>query len=84
MKDRKYGPGLKHLDFIQKQFEEMYANQYDFHTYCIRKWTMSEYVELIKYNDNLYQDKKYMEAAGSAIPHLFEYNIELHKPKKEP
>ena len=52
----------------------MEANQYDFHTYCIRKWTLREYVEFIEFNDNLYKDKKYVEAAAYAMAYLTEYS----------
>lgn len=48
----------------------MYANHYDFHTYCVRKWTLREYIELIHFNDNLYKDKKYIEAASHYISGL--------------
>ena len=64
---RKFAPGLRHLNFIEKQFQDMESNQYDFHTYCVRKWTLREYIEFIAFNDNLYHDKKYAEAAYLAI-----------------
>ena len=91
LKQRKFAPGLKHLQFIDKQFKDMEANQYDFHTYCIRKWTLKEYVEYIEFNDNIYKDKKYMEAAAYAMAYLTEYSHYLlsggdkeeEKPKKE-
>lgn len=74
LKQRKFAPGLKHLQFIDKQLRDMEANQYDFHTYCIRKWTLKEYVEYIEFNDNIYKDKKYMEAAAYAMAYLTEYS----------
>lgn len=49
------------------------ANEFDFHTYCLRKWSLREYTELIEFNDNIYDDKKYAEAAGIAIKYLKEY-----------
>jgi peptide alpha-N-acetyltransferase len=52
---------------VEKQFQDIEANQYDFHSYCIRKWTLKEYIEYINFNDNIYKDKKYVEAAGYAI-----------------
>lgn len=60
----------------------MEANQYDFHTYCVRKWTLREYIEYIDFNDNIYKDKKYVETASRAIMNLFEYE-EYLKNKKE-
>lgn len=59
LKMRKFEPGLRHLNFIQKQFIQMDSNQIDFHSYCLRKWTLREYIEYIAFNDNIYHDKKY-------------------------
>ena len=73
LKQRMFESGLKHLDFINKQFLDFQANELDFHTYCFRKWSLKEYVELIEFNDNIYDDKKYAEAAGLAIRYLKEY-----------
>lgn len=73
IKLRNFPAGLRHLHFIEKQFQDIEANQFDFHTYCIRKWTLKEYLEYIAFNDNIFKDKKYVEAAGYAIPNLIEY-----------
>lgn len=49
---------------------------------------MKEYLEYISFNDNIYKDKKYVEAAAYAIPNLIEYQHllveESQKPKEEP
>lgn len=82
MKD--YNAGLRHLNFIEKQFQDMEANQYDFHTYCVRKWTLKEYIEFIAFNDNIYCDKKYAEAAGFAMEYFPEYVHHLMMKEKEP
>lgn len=73
LKLKNFPAGLRHLNFVQKQFQDIEANQYDFHSYCIRKWTLKEYIEYINFNDNIYKDKKYVEAAGCAMEHLTEY-----------
>lgn len=83
LKMKDYDAGLRHLNFVDKQFIDMEANQYDFHTYCVRKWTLKEYVELIAFNDNLYCDKKYSEAAGVAMEYLPEYVHSLAVKEKE-
>jgi len=41
---KNYPAGLRHLNFIEKQFQDISSNQIDFHTYCIRKWTLKEYI----------------------------------------
>ena len=53
----------------------MLSNEFDFHGYCVRKWTLREYTELIEFNNNIYDDKMYMDAAGVAIKYLREYAI---------
>jgi len=70
LKQRQFEPGLRHLDFINKQFLDFQANELDFHIYCLRKWSLREYIELIEFNDNIYDDKKYAETAGLAIRYL--------------
>eukprot|EP00919_Chromeraceae_sp_WS-2016_P041802 GHVR01099529.1.p1 GENE.GHVR01099529.1~~GHVR01099529.1.p1 ORF type:complete len:275 (-),score=25.64 GHVR01099529.1:669-1493(-) len=80
LKQRNFEAGLRHLNFISKQFTDMLSNEYDFHSYCLRKSTYREYVELINFNDNIYQDKIYMEAAANVIKYLFEY---VHKLKAD-
>ena len=47
LKQRNFEAGLRHLDFINKQFLDFQSNEFDFHTYCIRRWTLREYVQLI-------------------------------------
>jgi peptide alpha-N-acetyltransferase len=76
LKQRNFEAGLRHLDFVAKHFLDFQGNEYDFHTYCLRRWTLREYTELIDFNDNIYDDKKYAEAAGWAIKYLKEY---VHK-----
>lgn len=82
LKQRQFQAGLKHLDFINKQFIDFQGNEFDFHTYCLRKWTLKEYVELIEFNDNIYDDKKYVEAASYAIKYLKEYVYYLQEEEK--
>lgn len=60
---------------ISKQFNDMQANEFDFHYYCFRKWTLREYTELVAFNDNIFADKKFMEAAYYAIKYLREYSV---------
>ena len=67
---RNFGAGLRHLKMIDKQFEDMYEDQYDFHGYSIRKWNLREYLELIRYMDDVRNDRKYIEAAGLMLHYL--------------
>ena len=81
------GPGLRHLNSIQTQFEDMYEDQYDFHSYSLFKWCLKEYTELIKYGDDIFNDRRYMQAASMAIKYLMEYAVSkdgLPAPKEYP
>lgn len=82
LKQRKFEAGLRHLDFISKQFIDFQGNEFDFHTYCIRRWTLREYTELIQFNDNIYDDKKYVEAAGYAIKYIKQYIHKIEEDQK--
>ena len=83
LKQRQFEPGLRHLDFINKQFLDFQANELDFHIYCLRKWSLREYIELIEFNDNIYDDKKYAETAGLAIRYLRQYPYYLEEVEKQ-
>jgi len=41
----KYGEALKKSHEIDKHFEEITEDQFDFHTYCMRKMTLCSYVK---------------------------------------
>jgi peptide alpha-N-acetyltransferase len=47
LKQRNIEAGLRHMNFVAKQFLDFLGNEFDFHTYCLRKWTLREYTELI-------------------------------------
>ena len=32
----------------------------DFHSFSLRKWNLKEYLELIKYMDDIHNDRKYI------------------------
>ena len=50
----------------------------------MRKWTLKEYIELIAFNDNIYNDKKYAEAAAYALQYFPEYVHHLAVKEKQP
>ena len=53
MRQRKYGRVLKKLLAVDKHF----ADQFNFHTYCIRKMTLRTYVKMLRLEDELYGHK---------------------------
>ncbi|KAM9677756.1 N-alpha-acetyltransferase 15, NatA auxiliary subunit isoform 3-T3 [Trichechus inunguis] len=59
---------------IYKHFIEITDDQFDFHTYCMRKITLRSYVDLLKLEDVLRQHPFYFKAARIAI----EIYLKLH------
>jgi len=50
-----------------QHFTEIIEDQFDFHTYCMRKMTLRSYVELLRLEDVLRAHKFYERAAHNAI-----------------
>ncbi|CAH7666136.1 NMDA receptor-regulated protein 1-domain-containing protein [Phakopsora pachyrhizi] len=84
-----WGIALKRLHQVVEIFRQWEEDQYDFHTYCIRKSTFQAYTDLIKYENSLYNQPIYYLAISKAIsiylilhdrnaskdPKITEYNI---------
>lgn len=61
--------------FILQHFSEIIEDQFDFHTYCMRKMTLRSYVGLLRLEDVLRGHPFYFKAARCAIEvylHLFD------------
>ncbi|XP_061581901.1 N-alpha-acetyltransferase 15, NatA auxiliary subunit a [Cololabis saira] len=63
----KFGDALKKCHEIERHFVEITDDQFDFHTYCMRKMTLRSYVDLLKLEDVLRQHPFYYKAARTAI-----------------
>uniref|UniRef100_A0A4W3KJG4 N-alpha-acetyltransferase 15, NatA auxiliary subunit a n=1 Tax=Callorhinchus milii TaxID=7868 RepID=A0A4W3KJG4_CALMI len=70
----KYGDSLKKCHEIERHFAEITDDQFDFHTYCMRKMTLRSYVDLLKLEDVLRCHPFYFKAAKVAI----EIYLKLH------
>ncbi|KAM6098625.1 N-alpha-acetyltransferase 16, NatA auxiliary subunit isoform 2-T2 [Theristicus caerulescens] len=70
----KYGDALKKCHEVERHFFEITDDQFDFHTYCMRKMTLRAYVDLLRLEDVLRKHAFYFEAARSAI----EIYLKLH------
>ncbi|KAH0624447.1 hypothetical protein JD844_031877 [Phrynosoma platyrhinos] len=70
----KYGDALKKCHEVERHFFEITDDQFDFHTYCMRKMTLRAYVDLLRLEDVLRQHAFYFKAARSAI----EIYLKLH------
>ena len=62
-----YGECLKKCSEIDRHFSEIIEDQFDFHTYCMRKMTLKAYVDLLRLENKLRSHKFYEKVAGVAI-----------------
>ena len=53
--------------WISQHFTEIIEDQFDFHTYCMRKMTLRNYVDLLRLEDELRSHRFYKKAAHCAI-----------------
>ncbi|RKP06374.1 NMDA receptor-regulated protein 1 [Thamnocephalis sphaerospora] len=67
IRQNKIGRALKRLHQIEKHFDDFTDDQFDFHTYCLRKTTLRSYIRLLKFEDTLYTHPTFVDAAESAI-----------------
>ncbi|KAI9140409.1 NMDA receptor-regulated protein 1-domain-containing protein [Paraphysoderma sedebokerense] len=61
------GRALKRLLNVEKFFFDMTDDQFDFHTYAIRKMTLRSYIEMLEMEDRLRAHPFYFEAAKTII-----------------
>ena len=62
-----FGRALKNFSSVEKHFNDIVEDQFDFHTYCIRKMTLRAYVRLLKLEDHLYGHNFFVRAACGVI-----------------
>jgi len=62
-----YGESLKKCSEIDRHFTEIIEDQFDFHTYCMRKMTLKAYVDLLRLENQLRSHKFYEKTASVAI-----------------
>ncbi|OWF46600.1 N-alpha-acetyltransferase 15, NatA auxiliary subunit-like [Mizuhopecten yessoensis] len=63
----KWGESLKKCHEIDRHFTEIIEDQFDFHTYCMRKMTLRAYIGLLRLEDVLRNHPFYYKAAKIAI-----------------
>ncbi|GAA6010456.1 hypothetical protein JCM10207_001313 [Rhodosporidiobolus poonsookiae] len=62
-----YGRALKRYHQILDIFQEIEEDQYDFHSYCMRKSTLKAYIELLRFEDRLRDHPRFVAAARGAV-----------------
>lgn len=63
----KYGEALKMCHQVEQHFVGIYEDQFDFHTYCLRKSTLCAYIRLLRLEDKIRDHEFYYKAAKMAI-----------------
>lgn len=82
----KWGDALKKCHEVDRHFAEIIEDQFDFHTYCMRKMTLRSYVGLLRLEDVLRAHPFYFKAAKCAIEvyiRLFDKPLESEKTVEE-
>ncbi|GIL62302.1 hypothetical protein Vafri_16585 [Volvox africanus] len=61
------GAALKKFTAVVQHFADIHEDQFDFHSYCVRKGTLRSYVSMLGMMDRLYGHVFYSKAAAGAI-----------------
>ncbi|KAG1367624.1 N-terminal acetyltransferase A complex auxiliary subunit NAA15 [Cocos nucifera] len=61
------GGALKKFLAVEKHYADMTEDQFDFHSYCLRKMTLRAYVSMLKFQDKLHSHEYFHKAAAGAI-----------------
>ncbi|KAI5639842.1 NMDA receptor-regulated protein 1 domain-containing protein [Phthorimaea operculella] len=64
---QQWGEALKKAHEVDRHFSEIMEDQFDFHSYCMRKMTLRSYVGLLRLEDVLRAHPFYLRAARVAI-----------------
>ncbi|XP_035680936.1 N-alpha-acetyltransferase 15, NatA auxiliary subunit-like isoform X3 [Branchiostoma floridae] len=62
-----YGEALKKCHEVERHFQEIVEDQFDFHTYCMRKMTLRAYISLLRLEDIIRKHPFYFKAAKLAL-----------------
>lgn len=58
---------LKKYVAVTRHFDDMHEDQFDFHSYCVRKATLRAYVGVLRMEDALYGHPAFARAAAAAV-----------------
>lgn len=64
---QQWGEALKKAHEVDRHFSEIMEDQFDFHSYCMRKMTLRSYVGLLRLEDVLRAHPFYVRCARDAI-----------------
>ncbi|XP_023514565.1 N-terminal acetyltransferase A complex auxiliary subunit NAA15-like [Cucurbita pepo subsp. pepo] len=61
------GRALKNYLAVEKHYADITEDQFDFHSYCLRKMTLRAYVDMLRFQDRLHSEPYFKKAAIGAI-----------------
>ncbi|CAM6129165.1 unnamed protein product [Calypogeia fissa] len=61
------GKALKNYLAVEKHYTDIVEDQFDFHTYCLRKMTLRAYIRMLRFQDQLHSHRFFRRAAAAAI-----------------
>ena len=61
------GRALKNFHLIHQHFTDMFEDQFDFHSYCLRKLTLRAYLSMLRWEDNIRGHRFFVRACTSII-----------------
>ncbi|KAI3766668.1 hypothetical protein L2E82_16737 [Cichorium intybus] len=61
------GRALKKFLAVEKHYADITEDQFDFHSYCLRKMTLRAYIEMLRFQDRLHAHTYFRKAAVGAI-----------------
>lgn len=67
LRQKKYGLALKRFFAVEKHFNDFIEDQFDFHSYCLRKMTLRAYIDMLRMCDGIYGHEFFVKAAHGAI-----------------
>ena len=73
VKQQRFDAGLRHYKFVEKHLTDMQDDQIDFQSYCLRKYTLRSFVELIAYANSLHLHQQFVVAAAGIVRGLIAY-----------
>lgn len=62
-----YAKALREFFYIDKHFNDMYDDQYDFHGYSLRKLTLNAYIDMLNYYDKSWAHHWFVRASLGII-----------------
>jgi peptide alpha-N-acetyltransferase len=62
-----YRMALKNYSYIEKHLDQIFEDQFDFHLYAIRKYTLNSYLQMIDMEDQMHRNKNAIRAAVGVI-----------------